>query len=624
LIKAADSEAEADVSPRGLSVGHNTRHVGRALRGEPDLAAQRLQEISQDEETAPSAEQRNILTSYICNERGLFWMPIGVPFARRLTPRRRDAYAQGKQTQNHRAPGIAVLTTTTMNKQNHTVEVNYRSGVRLHGAGRLQEAESVYLQVLAVQPEHADSLHMLGVIASQCGQPRAALACIDQAIAIRPATAMFHVNRAAALLALRQLDAALLACQEAVRLKRYCAEAHQVMGHVLSDLGRPEEAIVAYRAALRYKVELPDLYNNLGLALRHAGRLEEAVVALRQAVKRAPRDEQAQSNLAGVLKEMARPAEAEEVYRAALRLGPDDPVPHVNLGIVLLLAGKFEEGWGEYEWRFRAGAAKLPPCSQPYWNGDELAGRTLLIRAEQGMGDTIQFCRYVTMATVRGPIVFEVQPGLRHLMREVAPWVIEVGDALPKFDVWCPLLSLPHLFGMQAPAPPYLTADADRVTTWRDQIGPQGRRIGIAWQGNPLAAAERGRSIPLREFLPLAQLPGVRLISLQKHHGLEQLATTPDGLRIETLGEDFDAGADAFIDTAAVMQCLDLVITSDTSVAHLAGALGRPVWVGLKHVPDWRWLLEGENCLWYPTMRLFRQTRHGDWGSVFAKMAALL
>jgi Flp pilus assembly protein TadD len=511
-----------------------------------------------------------------------------------------------------------------MSKRKHAIEAYFQSGLRFHGAGRLPEAEQVYRQVLAAVPGHADSLHMLGVIASQRGQPQAAVTCIDQAIAIRPSDAMFHVNRAAALLELRQLDAALTACRQALRLKRNCAEASQVMGHVLSDLGCPEESIAAYRDALRHKPELPDLHNNMGLALRQAGRPEEAVVALRQAVKRAPRDAQAQGNLAGVLKELACPADAEACYGAALQLSPGDPVLHLNLGIIRLLTGKFETGWEEYEWRFRAGAVKLSPCSQPRWFGEDLGGRTLLIRAEQGVGDTIQFCRYVTMAAARGRVVFEVQPGLRHLLRDVAAEVVTVGDALPPFDTWCPLLSLPHLFGMQAPMPPYLAADAGRVAAWRERIGTHGRRIGIAWQGNPVAAVERGRSIPLREYLPLAQVPDVRLISLQKHHGLEQLAAVPDGLRIETLGEDFDAGPDAFIDTAAVMQCLDMVITSDTSVAHLAGALGRPVWVGLQHVPDWRWLLEGEDCLWYPTMRLFRQTKRGDWGGVFARMAELL
>jgi tetratricopeptide (TPR) repeat protein len=511
-----------------------------------------------------------------------------------------------------------------MSKRKHAIEAYFQSGVRLQGAGRLAEAEQVYRQVLAAVPGHADSLHMLGVIALQCGQPQAAVACIDQAIAIKPSTAMFHVNRAAALLTLRELDAALAACQAALRLQRNSAEAAQVMGHVLSDLGRPEEALGAYRDALRHKPDLPDLYNNMGLVLRQADRLEEAVVALRQAVKRAPRDAQAQGNLGGVLKELGRPVEALECYRAALRLQPDDPVLHLNLGIALLLAGQFDAGWEEYEWRFRAGAARVPPCTQPCWNGEDLTGRTLLIRAEQGIGDTIQFCRYVTMAAARGPVALEVPPGLRRVLRDLPARIIDAGGVLPMFDLWCPLLSLPRLFGMQAPAPPYLTADADRVAVWRERIGAHGRRIGIAWQGNPDSAAERGRSIPLREFAPLAQVPGVRLISLQKHHGLEQLAGVPDGLRIETLGDDFDAGPDAFIDTAAVMQCLDMVITSDTSVAHLAGALGRPVWVGLQHVPDWRWLLEGEDCLWYPTMRLFRQTRRGDWGGIFARMAELL
>src|SRR5271166_1836914 len=318
-----------------------------------------------------------------------------------------------------------------MSKRKHAIEAYFQSGVRLHRAGRLAEAEQAYRQVLAAVPGHADCLHMLGVIAAQCGQPQAALDCIDQAIAIRPSDAMYHVNRAGALLALRRLDEAVAACRDGVRVKRTCAEAYQVMGHALSDLGRPEEALAAYCDALRHRPELPDLYNNIGLALRQAGRLEEAVVALRQAVKQAPSDAAAQGNLAGVLKELARPAEAEACYRAALRLHPDDPVLHANLAIVLLLVGRFAEGWAEYEWRFRAGAAHVPPCSQPRWNGEDLAGRTLLIRAEQGLGDTIQFCRYVALAAAQGRLVLEVQPGLRHLMRNTAARIIQVGETPP-------------------------------------------------------------------------------------------------------------------------------------------------------------------------------------------------
>ena len=511
-----------------------------------------------------------------------------------------------------------------MSTRKHAIEAYFQSGVRLHGAGRLAEAENVYRQILATEPGHADSLHMLGVIASQCGQPQAALGCFDRAIALKPSAALFHVNRAGTLLTLRQLDAAREACQAALRLKRNSAEAYQVLGHVLSDLGRPEEAIAAYRDALRHKPDLPDVYNNVGLALRQGGRLEEAAVALREAVKRAPQDPQAQSNLAGVLKELGRLAEAESCYRQALRRHPEDAVLHVNLAIVLLLSGRFDEGWREYEWRFRAGAAHVPACDQPRWNGEDLAGRTLLIRAEQGMGDTIQFGRYVAMAASRGRVVLEVQPGLRHLLSGIVPAenIALVGEPLPKFDLWCPLLSLPYIFGMQAPAPPYLRADAARVATWRERIGAHGRKVGIAWQGNPTSAAERGRSVPLREFAPLAQVEGVRLISLQKHHGLDQLAAS--AFPIETLGETFDSGPEAFIDTAAVMQCLDMVITSDTSIAHLAGALARPVWVALQHVPDWRWLADGENCFWYPTMRVFRQAKRGDWADVFTRIAATL
>ena len=513
-----------------------------------------------------------------------------------------------------------------MSKRKHAIEVHFQSGVRLHGAGRLHEAEQIYRQIIATAPTHADSFHMLGVIASQCSQPEAAVACIDRAIALKPSAALYHVNRASALLALGRLEDAENACRAALRLKRNSAEACQVLGHILSDLKRPEAAVAAYQEALRHKPELPDLYNSLGLALRQADRLEEAAAALRQAVRRAPRDVQALGNLAGILKELAQPSDSEATYRQALRLQPDDATLHVNLGVVLLLAGRFAEGWKEYEWRFRAGAASLPQCDRPQWDGTPLAGRTLLVRAEQGLGDTIQFCRHVPLLAGDGPVIFEVQPGLRRLLACLpgTAGLVTVGETLPRHDLYCPLLSLPHLLGTRDVQVPYLTAEPDCVAQWRARLGSDGFRIGIAWQGNPASAAERGRSVPLRHFLPLAQLPGVRLISLQRQHGLEQLDGLPAGMGIEMPGEDFDAGPDAFIDTAALMLSLDLVVTSDTSIAHLAGALGRPVWVAVKHVPDWRWLLEGDAIAWYPTMRLFRQAERGDWDGVFARIAGHL
>ena len=472
-----------------------------------------------------------------------------------------------------------------MSRRKHAIEAYFQNGARLHAAGRLHEAEQIYRQVLATAPTHADSLHMLGVLALDTGHPQVALDLIERAIALRPTAAAYHASR----------------------------------GHALSDTGRAPEAVADYQKALRLKPDLIDAHNGLGLALRLAGRLEDAADALQQAVRRAPQDSHARGNLGGVLKELGRLDDAEAQYRAALSRHPQDAVLHFNLAVVLLLKGDFTAGWEEYRWRFKAGAARIPACSQPEWNGEPLGAHRLLVRAEQGMGDTIQFCRYLPLVAKRGAVTLEVQPGLQQLLAPLGVPVIAVGEAPPPFDFYCPLLSLPRIFGMTAPAPPYLTAQSDRVARWRERIGTHGRRIGIAWQGNPTAAVERGRSMPLREFLPLAHVPGVRLISLQKHHGLEQLAQA--GVPVETLGEDFDPGPDAFIDAAAVMQCLDLVITSDTAIAHLAGALARPVWVALKHVPDWRWILDRSDSPWYPTMRLFRQKTRDDWRGVFDDMA---
>lgn len=514
-----------------------------------------------------------------------------------------------------------------MSKRKQAIEAHFHGARRLHDAGRLLEADQAYRQVLAAAPAHAESLHMLGVIAVQTGQPGPALAWFDRAIALRPSAALFHVNRAAALLRLRRLDEAEAACRAALRLEHNSAAAHQTLGHVLCDAGKAEEAIAAYRQAARHRPDLPDVDSHLGLALRQAGRLEEAAAALQQAVRRVPGDPAERSNLAGVLKELGRLGEAEACYREALRHRPDDAGLHFNLALLLLLDGRFAAGWDEYEWRFRAGVARLPPCEAPRWTGERLGERVLLIRAEQGLGDTIQFCRYAAMAAGCGQVFLEVQPPLRRLLADglggVVP-VIAAGSPLPAFDLCSPLLSLPRLLGSPGPVAPYLTADPERVARWRSVLGGEGRRIGIAWQGNPASAAEFGRSIPVREFGPLAQMPGVRLISLQKQHGLDQLAAPPPGLRIETLGDNFDPGPDAFVDTAAVMRCLDLIVTSDTAVAHLAGALGCPVWVGLQHVPDWRWGMAGDRCRWYPTMRLFRQPARGDWTGVFARMAAQL
>jgi len=502
------------------------------------------------------------------------------------------------------------------------IEAHLQLGKRLHGAGRLAEAGQVYQQVLSANPRHAEALDMMGVLFLQTGQPAQAAGWIQRAIGVNAAVADFHVHHAHALLAVGHPAEAADAGRAAIRLKRGHAEAHQVLGRALIESGDHEGALKALQDAVRLKPDLRDGLNDLGTALHHANRLEEAAKTLARAAAREPREPGILLNLSSVLKSLGRFEEAETRLAAALRLAPGDPRILYNQALLLLLLGRFEAAWPGWEQRFRAGTVPDRGLGKQVWRGEKLAGRTLLIHAEQGLGDTIQFCRFPFPDD--GPVVLEAQPRIARLLGGLpGVRVVKAGDPLPAFDLTCPLMSLPAILGTSlASIPrevPYLTAEPSLVERWRSRIGEHGFRIGIVWQGNPTRREDGGRSIRLEHYLALASVPGVRLISLQKHEGIEQLTAG-----VETLGDDFDSGPDGFIDTAAVMMNLDLVITSDTAAAHLAGALGRPVWVALRAVPDWRWLLGQTDSPWYPTMRLFRQTARDDWGPVLAAMKEAL
>ena len=523
-----------------------------------------------------------------------------------------------------------------MSDTRRQIDAHLQYGKRLHSAGRLDDAGQVYQQILTLAPAHPEALHMVGVLLLQSGQPGQALGWIERAIAAagaagtNNATAEFHVHKAHALLALGRVADAIPACHAALRLNRGNAEAYQALGHALTDNGEYANALKAYQDAARRKPDLPDLLNNLGTALHHANRLEEAARTLTRAHGRSPKDAGVLVNLSSVLRDLGRYQEAESRLLSALRLTPRDPATRYNHALLMLLLGRFAEAWGGWEERFHAGAVPDRGLAKPRWNGEALAGRTLLIHAEQGLGDTIQFSRYPFPTD--GPVVFEVQRRIARLLasRRTAantdqPTIVRAGDALPAFDLECPLMSLPAIHGTtEATIPrgiPYLTAETEAVERWRIRLGDHGFRVGIAWQGNPSRREDGGRSIPLDHYLTLASIPGVRLISLQKDAGAEQLAS---GMPVETLGEDFDQGPDGFIDTAAVMMNLDLVITSDTVIPHLAGALGRPVWVALRAVPDWRFMLERTDSPWYPTMRPFRQTARDEWAPVFGAIREAL
>ncbi len=511
-----------------------------------------------------------------------------------------------------------------MSQSKNQIDAHLAHGKRLHSAGHLREAGLIYEQVLAAAPDHAEAMDMFGVLLLQNGQPGPALAWIDRAIA-RKNTASFHVHRAHALLATARPADAAMASRIALTLKRTGAEAHQALGHALTDLGEYESAIKAYQDAVRLKPNLPDVLNNLGTALHHANRLEEAARTLARAVAHDPRDVGPLVNLSTVLRDLGRFDDSAARLATAARLAPADPRIHYNNAWLDLLSGRFETAWDGWEHRFAAGAVPDRTTGRPRWHGEPLNGRTLLIQAEQGFGDTIQFLRFIQ--PLDGPVVFEAQPRLAHLLGFNPPpaQIMRAGDPLPPHDLVCPLMSLPAIARITEatiPVPiPYVSASPEAIARWAERIGPAGFRIGIAWQGNAARREDIGRSPRLDHFLPLATVPNTRLISLQKDSGFEQL--TPD-MPVETLSPDFDAGPDGFIDTAAVMASLDLIITSDTAIAHLAGAMGRPVWVVLKTVPDWRWMLGRTDSPWYPTMRLFRQTTRGDWAPVFTAIRAAL
>ena len=292
-----------------------------------------------------------------------------------------------------------------------------------------------------------------------------------------------------------------------------------------------------------------------------------------------------------------------------------------------LLRGRYREAWPDFEWRWKLEHIPNPPAiDAPDWQGEDLAGRHIAIHYELHFGDVIQFARYVPLLSERGARVTFVVPAklIRQFRKLATPNVALVSSIDPRsrFDFKCALMSLPLRFGTEESSipnhVPYLAAEADLTARWKTKLGEHGFKIGVSWQGRPQRTVDR-RAFALGDLTALSRLPGVRLISLQKNDGVNQLEAVPAGCNVETLG-DFDNGPDAFIDTAAVMSNLDLVITSDTSIAHLAGALARPTWLALKYVPDWRWLLDRNDTPWYPTLRLFRQETIGDWTPVFSKM----
>ena len=521
--------------------------------------------------------------------------------------------------------------------QPHHAALHSNRGNALKELGRLQDAVQGYSLALAIEPGNPETLHNRAVVHSLLGQHAEALQDYDTLFAQGKGSAPDLVGRGAALVALGRYSEALGPLERATEILPAEAEAHIQRGVALLNLERNHEAVECFDRGLAIRPNVPEVLNNRGVALMAMGRLSEALETfIGASVLSGTAD--IRTNMGIVLKSLGRHREAAASFGRALDLQPNDPSAKFALAFLYLTLGQFNLGWPLYEARFDVPALGNPArhFNVPRWNGTEpLAGRRLLVHAEQGLGDVIHFCRYLPLLAAHGAtVVFEVMPSLKALLRTL-PGAIQIvgrGEPLPAVDCYCPLLSLPLAFKTQLDTIPaqtsYLAPEPDRVALWASRLqAVPGLRVGIAWQGN-LAVEKliwaRGRSMPLAALEPLAHLPGVSLVSLQKGPGLEQLRNVPFADRIVDLSADLDPGADAFLDTAALMAGLDLVISSDTSIAHLAGALGRPVWTALALSPEWRWLLARSDSPWYPSMRLFRQTTHGDWGAVVTEIVAAL
>ena len=533
--------------------------------------------------------------------------------------------------------------------------------VGLYRQGRLAEAEKICTRVLRARPDWFDALHLLGVIKLQSGKAGAACSHFEQALKLDPASAPAMSNLGMALAALNRDQEALAILDKATALMPGSVEAISNRGNVLMKLNRPADALTAFDAALALAPGFPGARANRGNALAALGRFEEALAQYDAVLAVMPAHAETYLNRGSALMGLARAAEAVAAFDRALALRPDYVRAHIgrgaarqalnqqhealadferaialdksnadahhNAALAHLTLGDYRRGFEQYEWRWqRSGMpARRRSFGKPLWLGEyPLARKRILVAAEQGLGDCIQFARYVPMLAVSGAtVVLEAPPPLLSLLARLdgVTEVVARGDALPAFDVYCPAGSLPRALRTDVstiPAEiPYLRASEERIAAWRDRIERLPTpRIAVVWSGSADHANDRNRSMALRQIGPLLALQA-GFVSVQRDlraADTEELTRQPALTHVGDALNDFD-------DTAAVLALVDLIVTVDTSVAHLAGALGRPTFVLLPFCPDWRWMLARADSPWYPTLRLFRQPAAGDWESVIARVA---
>lgn len=497
--------------------------------------------------------------------------------------------------------------------------------------GRVERAAALLKQLVAAHPTHTEGWLNLAHVLDQMGQKEGAARCYETVVSHRPQDVQSWFHLGLANFQAKRFEDAERAYRRYVELVPESIEGQFNLGAVLQDLNRFREAEQQYQRVLALDPRQVEAHRSLGAIALQERRYADAARHFQAGLSIAPDDVEMLSNLGVMLQKLNRLTEAEAVFRKAISLDPEHVNAHFNLALVLLLQGKFAEGWQEYEWRLRI-KNRLPAVfDQPQWDGSPLNGKTILLRAEQGFGDTFQFVRYAPLVKAAGGrVVLECQPGLKRLLLRT-PGIDMIaerpvsGHPLVEFDTHLPLLSLPRIFNSgfdSIPSQfPYIHAESWLVERWASRLAGDRRfRVGIVWAGRPTHEDDTNRSCSLGHFLRLATVPNVLLYALQKGEATRDLQAPEAAGLVENL----DLEIDDFADTAAAIANLDLVICVDTSVAHLAGAMGRPVWVVLPFAPDFRWMAEGERSPWYPSMRLFRQHEAGDWDGLFARLSACL
>lgn len=511
--------------------------------------------------------------------------------------------------------------------------------VRHHRAGRLAQAEAAYLEILAADPENVDALHLMGVVAHQGGRQEQAASLIGRSLALNAGNAAAHSNLGVVLVAQGKPEEAVAAFRRALALQPDFADAYFGLGNALRDQGRRDDAVACLQRALALNPAFVQAHCNLGILLEDQGRSEEAIAHYREALALQPDFAAALVNLGNSLIALGRLDEAEASLRRGLELQPDLAHAKFSLGQLKLLQGDYETGLPLYEYRFEEGAlsrfysglqARMTALQGvPRWQGAEAHGKTLLVWTEQGLGDNLMLLRFLPLLKRRGVarLIVYSDPGLVRLVQSIA----DVDEVVPRdrplpfgrFDLHCPIMSLPLALGTRLAtipgAVPYLFVPQDLKRRWAQKLaGVAPPRVGLAWSGGALYPRNHARSVRLGQLTPLLEIAGVSFVSLQKGEAAGELEGRGSAI-LDCMDE-----CDDLVDTAALMEQLDLIITVDTAVAHLAGALGKPVWMLNRFESEWRWLVQREDSPWYPTMRIYRQPAPGQWDDVVARVAAAL